>query len=389
MIILRDLQTVILPYLKKPEILVITGMRRTGKTTLLKALYEKIESKNKLFLDLENPLHQKYFEEEDYEKIRFNLDVLGLNLKDKATLFLDEIQWVKKLPQILKYLFDHYGLKSICSGSSSFYLKNLFSESLAGRKYLFELYPLNFTEFLRFKASTIKLPEKKQPVSKAVFDTLSRYYEEYLQFGGFPGVVLKEDFQEKKLTLQDIFSSYYQLEIVQLGDFRKTHVIRDLMLLLMERVGSKLDIQKMASELGVSRPTLYEFLSFLEGTYFIHRVKPFSLSKDVELRGGEKVYICDSGLLNHTARISEGALFENNIFELLKPQGEVNYFQQKGSFEIDFILNKKTAFEVKLNGSQSDFFRLQALAGELKIRKYFLVSKRYTPAKGVLYPFQV
>lgn len=389
MIIQRKLQAQIQPYLKKPEILVITGMRRTGKTTLLRLFYDQITSPNKLFLDLENPLHQKYFEGGDFENVRFNLELLGLGFKEQAYLFLDEIQSVKNLPQVIKYLYDHYHVKAILTGSSSFYLKNLFSESLVGRKYLFELYPLSFEEFLLFKGQHLHLPTKKELISPPIFETFSRFYEEYLQFGGFPGVVLKDTIEEKKMALEDIFSSYFQLEVMQLSDFRKTKVIRDLMLLLLERVGSKLDIQKLSKELGISRPTLYEYLSFLEGTYFIHLIKPYSKSRDVEIRGAEKVYACDSGLLNHAAKVVSGALLENNIFQMLKPQGEVHYFQKKNTREIDFILNRKIGFEVKMKATIQDEKRLRASQKDLGLKEAYLVSRQYCQSKRVLYPFQL
>lgn len=86
---------------------------------------------------------------------------------------------------------------------------------------------------------------------------------------GFPGVVLKKNADEKKMALDEIFSSFFQMEILQLGDFRRNEVIRDLILLLMQRLGSKLDIQKLSIELGASRVTLMDYISFLESTYFI------------------------------------------------------------------------------------------------------------------------
>lgn len=385
----RDLYDTIKPYMQKPEVIVITGMRRTGKTTLIRSIFDELKTKNKLFLDLENPLNQKYFEEEDFEKIKFNFELLGLNTKKPAYLFLDEIQFLKNTPRVIKYLYDHYKIKCVLTGSSSFYLKNLFTESLMGRKYIFELYPLNFNEFLRFKNPNLKLPTKKDRISKTIFETFSRYYEEYMRFGGFPGIVLKEDIQEKKRALEDIFSSYFQLEVLQLGDFRKTKVIRDLMLLLMQRAGSKLDIQKLGIELGISRPTVYEYLAFLQGTYFIHLIKPYSRSRDIELRGGEKVYICDSGLLNNSIQLSEGAIFENNIFQLLKPQGEVHYYEKSGASEIDFILGRKEAYEVKLSGSIQDRKKLEKIAKELKLKKVFVISKKYHEKNQLLYPFQI
>jgi len=389
MIIQRDIYKEIEPYFDSPEAIVITGMRRTGKTTLLKSIYEAIGSANKLFIDLENTLNRKYFEEEDYERIRLNFEVLGLNLKKKAYLFLDEIQFVKNLPSVIKYLSDHYQVKFFLTGSGSFYLKNLFSESLAGRKYIFELFPLTFKEFLRLKRENLNIPKSFTEISEPVFQTLDRLYDEFLKFGGFPGVAAKEDFQEKKKALDDIFSSYFQLEVVQLGDFRKTSSVRDLMLLLMQRAGSRVDIQKLSSELGVSRPTVYEYLAFLEGTYFIQLLRPFSKSKDVEIRGSEKVYICDSGLLNNTVHVSEGVLFENNIFQLLRSRGKLHYYQKGKTKEIDFVLNGKKAYEVKLRPSANDLSSLEKTCQELGIKKFHLVSKSYTSLRNTVYGFNM
>lgn len=389
MIIKRDIFKKIKPCLNSREAIIITGMRRTGKTTLLKFIFDKITSTNKLYLDLENPLYQKYFDEEDYEKIKFNLEMKGLNFQQNSYLFLDEIQLVKNIPQVIKYLYDHYKIKIFLTGSSSFYLKNLFSESLAGRKYIFELFPLNFKEFLLLKGEKLIIPQANKKISQAVFNTFARYYEEYLKFGGFPGVVIKDSFQEKKMALYDIFSSYFQLEVIQLGDYKNTSVIRDLILLLMQRIGSKLDIQKIAMELGVSRPTIYNYLAFLEGTYFIKSVKPYSKSKDVEIRGLEKVYFCDSGIVNNSTQVSEGALFENNIAQLLWPRGELHYYQRKSGLEIDFILNRKLAIETKLRASKQDLKKLREITKKLEIKKSLIVSQKYSNIQDVCYGFNI
>lgn len=389
MIIERDIYKKIKPYIESLEIIVVTGMRRTGKTTLLEYIYDRIKSSNKLFIDLENPLNQKYFEEEDFEKIKYNLEIKGLDLHKKAYLFLDEIQLIKNLPQIAKYLYDHYQIKFFLTGSSSYYLKNLFSESLSGRKYIFELFPLTFSEFIQMKGEKLTVPMKNIHISKSIFNTFSRLYDEYLEFGGFPGVVAKDNFTEKKLALDDIFSSYFQLEVIQLGDYRKTSTIRDLIILLMQRVGTKLDIAKISSELGVTRPTIYEYLNFLEGTYFIKLVYPYSKNKDVELRGTPKIYLCDSGLVNNSVKISEGSLFENGISQILRQKGEINYYQKKNGAEIDFILDKKIAYEVKIHASVQDFERLKRINQDLKLKKINLVSKNFSVVENVSYGFNL
>lgn len=388
MIIKREVYKKIQNYLKSPEAIVVTGMRRVGKTTLMQTIFNEINSENKLFLDLENTLNQKYFEELDYENIVFYLKTLGLNFSQKTYIFLDEIQFVKNLPSIVKYLIDHYKVKFFLTGSSSFYLKNQFSESLAGRKYIFEIFPLSFKEFLLFKNSKLEIPSNS-PISKTIYEKFDQLYEEYLQFGGFPGVVLKEAFEEKKMAIRDIFSSFFQLEVLQLSDFKNTKTIRDLMLLLMQRAGTKLDVLKLANELNTSRETIYNYLEFLEDTYFIKLIRPFSRNRDTEIRKTPKIYICDSGLLNNLARVDAGTIFENSIFQNLRLKGELNYYQTKDGQEIDFILNKEQAFEVKIKPSQSDVKKLAKLCQNLKIDKFGPISKKYSELKKVSYGFLI
>lgn len=376
-------------YYNSPEAIIITGMRRTGKTTILRYVYDQMESQNKIFLDLENPLNRKYFEEENYERIKYVLETLGIDFSKQPFVFCDEIQFVKAMPSIVKYLIDHYRVKFFLTGSASFYLKNLFSESLAGRKYIFELYPLSFREFLIFKDSRLKVPADAGEVTQSVFDSFSNLYEEYILFGGFPEVVLKNNIDEKKKALEDIFTSFFQLEIMQLGDFRKNQVIRDLMLLLMQRIGSRMDVQKISSELGVSRATLNEYIDFLEGTYFIKTIKPFGRGKDIEIRKSPKFYVCDSGFANHFARLDTGAVFENAVFQNLLLLGKLNYYQRKSGVEVDFILNEKTAFEVKLSARISDIKRLKELSMELKLDEYKLISKNFNPLPDIIYGFML
>ncbi|HDG98708.1 MAG TPA: hypothetical protein ENG73_11185, partial [Desulfobacterales bacterium] len=107
----REIFDRIAPYLHSREAIIITGMRQTGKTTLLHYFFQKISSPNKLFLDLENPLNRRYFEEQDYERIKASLELLGLRFDQRAYIFLDEIQLVKGIPSVVKYFIDHYGVK--------------------------------------------------------------------------------------------------------------------------------------------------------------------------------------------------------------------------------------------------------------------------------------
>lgn len=386
MIIKRDIFKQIEPFVNSQEAIIITGMRRTGKTTTLNYFYDRIDSDNKFYFDLENPYNRRLFDKENYEDIIKNLEFLGIDFTRKTYIFLDEIQFLNSIPSVIKYMIDHYGVKFLITGSASFYLKNLFTESLSGRKYVFEIFPLNFMEFLRFKGSKIRIPEK---ITREMFSKLKSLYEEYMEFGGFPEVVLKQSKKEKIMSLKDIFASFFSMEVENLGDFRRNDTIRDLIFLLMERAGSKLDIQKLSKELKISRPTVYGYISFLEGVYFIKRIRPLSKGKSTEIRKQPKLYICDTGILNAHVKIDKGRLFENSVFQILREKGEINYYQKKSGTEIDFILDKTYGYETKLSPYYRDIAKLKRIARGINLRTYKIITLSYTDDEIFIYPFQI
>ncbi|MFQ6610905.1 MAG: ATP-binding protein [Fidelibacterota bacterium] len=368
--------------LKTKEIVVLTGMRRVGKTTLLIKIFDEIESENKVFLDLDNILDQMIFEEIDYNNIWANLRSYNISPEKKAYIFLDEIQVKPDIVKAVKYLYDHYDVKFFITGSSSFYLKNLFPESLAGRKVIFELFPLDFAEFLIFNGVTVSfhrdLSVKAKKKNKVEFEKLKKYYGEYLLFGGFPQVVLAENEIQKRRYLGDIFTSYFEKDVKVMADFRRMSAFRDLLFLLLQRIGSKLDITKLSSEVGVSRETVYSYISFLEATYVLFLISPFTRNVDREISGTKKVYFCDNGLLNQFARVSSGSLLENAVFLNLRKFGTLNYYQRRSGMEIDFILqDKQIALEVKTRGTVSDYNTLSRLSTSLGLKEHYLISQTF------------
>ena len=375
----RKLEKNLLRELTSPRAVVLTGMRQTGKTTLMRQIFNLVKSDNKTFLDLENPLNQKVFEETNYDNILLNLQEFGIHPQKKCYLFLDEIQLMPEISRVVKYLYDHYQTKFFLTGSSSFYLKNLFPESLSGRKILYELFPLGFEEFLVFKEKDrrnfLDFPERAQNKNNISFEKYKTLFEEYLKFGGFPGVVIEPD--NKKGVLEDIFTSYFEKDVKTLADFKEMRRLRDLAILLANRVGSKLEISKISSELGISRETVYGYLGFLEKTYFVTLLTPFSKGLNGEVRRAKKVYFCDTGLLNYLGKVSEGAILENAVFQNLKGYGKMNYYQKHKGPEIDFILDEKIAFEVKTYGEIKDVEKLRKFAGEIGLQDYYLITKTY------------
>lgn len=382
----------ILPQLEKEletsEITVITGMRQVGKTTLLNHLFSLVESSNKIKLDLENPLNRKIFEEENYDAVWNNLAVFGVNNESKAYVFLDEIQHLSSIGSVVKYLKDHFDIKFILTGSSSYYLKNLFPESMAGRKLIFEVYPLTFSEFLVFKGISqnrlLSFSEKAVFKNNILYSKLIPFYREYLEYGGFPKVVLQEDPERKKAMLSEIFTSYYENDVKGLADFKDMTKLRDLILLLIPRVGSRIEVTKLAASLGVSRETVYSYLSFLEKTYFIFLISKFSGNIDRQAAGMQKLFLCDVGMVNNLGKASEGQLLEQGVFQNLHVNHAINFYHKDGGREIDFIVDKKIALEVKTSASKRDIDHLKRRSQGLSLTEAYIISKEYSEEKKVI-----
>lgn len=379
-------------YLTSLEAVVVTGMRRVGKTTLMEQvqrdLREQYKISNILFLDLENPVNQRYFDEENYDAIWYTFEKLGLRSTERAFVFLDEVQYVSLIPSVVKYLSDHRNVKFFLTGSASFYIKNTFTQSLAGRKVVFELFPFDFLEFLALKGAPERIPEQVE--NAGLHSHFTQWYREYVEFGGFPGVIMKDSHEEKQKALDDILTSYYQKDVLAFGDFQNNQAVRDLIFLLLQRVGSRIEEQKLASELKIARTTVKDYLAFLEATYMFQFIRPFSKSPDVEIRKAQKVYCIDSGLVQQFGKIEFGLVFENAVYHQLHLRGDrVHYYQRKSGEEIDFILDERSAYEVKLRATPKDRASLEKLAGDIGIQDAKVVSFEYAPDASPVYGFQL
>lgn len=372
--------------------LLITGMRQVGKTTLMRQIYEDLNG-TKLWFDFDNPLDQKVFEDLDFDSIYKHLTNMTGTSKGKLSVCIDEIQNFPEVIRVIKYLIDHYATKFYLTGSSNFYLKNLFPESLSGRKFLYELSPMHFGEYLYFK-DYISLKEAQKSTLDLAYKTNSIFihkaressYENFLLFGGFPEVVMTEDKQTKEMVLKNIFASFFEKDIKILADYADIRELRDMILLLVPRVGSMIDITRLASELGVNRAKIYRFLEFLQGTFFIKLLPRFSKSIDRTVAGGKKVYFSDTGILNVIGMVNEAQLFENAVVNQLTQYGKVSFFNKRNTAEIDAIIDTHTAFEIKLTGTKQDLAKLSVLSSGLGIKQVFVVSKKFQEKEGFLSP---
>lgn len=388
----RKILDILSKYKDSDQAIVLTGFRRVGKTTVMRQIYTDLPTQNNIYLDLESPVNQKLFSDENYDNIKLKLESLGLDFKKKVYIFLDEIQNIKNMPSIVKYLYDHLKIKFYLTGSSSFYLKNHFSESMSGRKLIFELYPLDFEEFLWFKDQKISID--------ADYDLLIEYYKEFLQYGGFPSVVLSSSLEEKILKIDDILGSYFQLDVTRLANFHDNQKLKELLFLLSSRVGSKPEIGKLAESLGVTRQTVGQYLSFFEQTYLIAFLRPVSGATDITIKSTPKLYLNDTGLLNRIGQVSLGQLFENKVFNQLntkiayedntnKITDQLNYYQTKSGSEIDFIYRQKLGYEVKIKAGGFDILAAKKTANKAKLSDIKVISLEKSQKEGIITPFSL
>jgi len=372
----RKLHSELLSHIQKKYVTVVTGMRRTGKTTLVKELLNNIKSKNKIYIDLERIDNRMMFSEENYENIIIVLSSKGIDFKEMAYIAIDEIQLAPNIPSIIKYLYDKYNIKFIITGSSSFYLKNLFTETLAGRKKIFELFPLDFGEFLNFKELHYdKINFRTKKLIDYEYQSLKNHYEEFIRHGGFPEVVMESKMNDKEELLDEILNSYINQDIKVLSDFNTDNEIYNLIKLIAARVGSRIDYSKLANIYGISRYKLVSYFEFFEKTYLINRIAVHTSSPDREIVKAVKLYFCDNGIASRIAQLSSGTYFENAVYNQLKHYGDIKYYSRKNGREIDFILNSNEAFEAKETCEKNEVKRLKLLAENIKIKNIGLISR--------------
>ena len=381
-------------YLPHKNVLVITGMRQVGKTTLMRQLYEELGPVAKLWFDLDNPMDQKIFEGGDYRQTYERLETLAGKKQKRLFICVDEIQNLPEITKFIKYAIDHFKIKFIVTGSSSFYLRNLFPESLSGRKFIYLLAPMNFSEYLYFSGKinleTALRGQNHHPFLRqdaVLAESRQSAYNNFLQFGGFPEVVLTENLTTKRLVLKNIFSSFFEKDLQILSDYKDIRELRDLILLLVPRVGQMLDISKLAGELGINRVRIYQYLEFLQGTFFIRLLPKFSRSIDRAVAGGKKVYFCDTGILTTIGSVNEGQLLENAVVNQLSGKGELAFYNQRNTAEIDLMVDKKIALEIKLKGSPRDLEKTAKLAKKLKLKETLVVSLSLSNLNKIISPY--
>ena len=373
----REVFDEIIQYLDEDVILVIIGARQVGKTYILFYLEEHLKKKNKVsyYMDLEDSRYLNILDEGVDAFVR-HLKEEGLDTDKKIYVLLDEIQYMESPSSFLKLIHDHHrAIKLIVSGSSSFGIKKKFTDSLVGRTVTFEIFPLSFEEFLRFKeykfVRGVKFTEKKTDEIKALL-------KEYVLFGSYPKIVLTQAREKKERFLQQIIDTYVRKDIRDIGNIKELDKFNKLIEALSSQSGSLLNVAELSNTCRLAKKTVEHYLFILENTYIIRLVKPYHSNLRSELFKTPKIYFFDSGLLQMLQlKTIPGAIignvFETAVFsELVKRYGkdQIFYWRTKDKKEIDFILRQKNKIlpvEVKYN-----FARFSKTSINYFLRRYQL-----------------
>lgn len=345
-------------HLASKEITLIVGPRQAGKTTLMELLEDDLKKQGKktLFLRLDIDQDRPFFESQEKLIQRIALEV-G---ESGGYVFIDEIQRKENAGIFLKGLYDmKLPYKFIVSGSGSIELKEKIHESLPGRKRLFELSTLSFEEFVNFKTG---YKYEQVRFFEVYREKALEYLEEYLNFGGYPRVVIAETIEEKRATIDDIYQSFLEKDMSILLNIQKTESLTNLVRVLASQIGNLVNVAELSNTLGLSVQTVKQYLWFLEKTYIIQKVTPYFKNVRKEITKAPTYYFVDLGLRNYATNkfgsatvFPDGFLFENFVYNILKESLKltavtIHFWRTQDKASVDFVLDstlKATPIEVK------------------------------------------
>jgi len=329
------------------EIGVIIGPRQVGKTTLLKTIQShcRKQSIRCRYFDLEMPSAANYF-------ARSSQEVLNDLSKAKQTVLIDEFHYFPNATKLFKAIYDGYkGLKLFASGSSALEMHKHMKESLAGRRRVYRVYPLSFSEWHPSQSSRLRLPQAfNVKLSPSAHRALRKHLETFVTFGGMPGLVHEKTEEDKKRLLLDLVATYIQKDIKALLREEDILSFNRLLVFLAGQEGG------LVSEIGISRDLNYSLrqvrkdISILGQMFLLDILKPFFTNRGRELKQTNKVYFFDTGIRNAIlrdfraldARPDKGMLMESFVLHEIQKSMRVSqdlyYWRTREKEEVDFIL---------------------------------------------------
>lgn len=334
-------------YLDAPHVISVTGVRRAGKSTLLKQLInfliqkDQVDPKNIVFVNLEHPYFFQYSHDVQYLEKLWE-DYLKLTKpQGRIFCFLDEVQFFAQWPIFVKAHYEQGNVKFAITGSNSFLMSHELLTMLSGRTLPVEVYPLSLEELIHAKTKIKKL----EPINVTRHrHEIRSLLDDYLCYGGFPNVALNVN----KEIAYDILNAYsktilYQ-DVASRLSLKKPLGLEKLFYYLTSHVGTLFSYSSLEKIFNLSDKTIKEYIQALIDANLLFELDRFSFSLKQQVRSEKKIYSIDPGLVNAIAfKFSEnkGRLFENTLYLTLKRSGaEIYYYKTKQNYEVDFVVKR-------------------------------------------------
>lgn len=316
---------------KLSEAVVLSGVRRSGKSTILLQFLELLHKKNGVSPD--NTLYVNFEDPQLGESLAGNdlfaiFDAYRSKLKPKGKIYLclDEVQNVSGWERFVRVLIDQkQEVKVFVTGSTSTLLESKASTSLTGRAVGVPVHPLDFEEFLQFK--------------KAKKSRADQYIDEYLYFGGFPRVVLTEPESIKRDLLISYYETILERDVILRNNIKNKREIKQLARFVLSNDGSLVSSYALEKTMKISNENINRYLSFFEEAFIVSRVPFFSYSVKQQIYRPDKFFCVDTGLVNIAGFAfsqNKGRLLENMVYHRLQTGLEQIFYWKNGT-ELDFV----------------------------------------------------
>ena len=323
---------------KEAKAVVIIGARQVGKTTLIKTI---LKNKRYLFLDGDNPIIRETLNNINFELLK---TIIGKN----KIIFIDEAQRIENIGLTIKMIIDQLeDIQVYVSGSSAFYLQNSLNESLTGRKWEYELFPISWAEY-----------ENKHGYLQSL-----QQLENKIIYGFYPEIL--NNIGDEQILLKQLTNSYLYRDILTFSGIRKPEVLEKLLKALAFQIGNEVSYNELSQIVGIDKATIARYIQILEQSYIVFRLPSFSKNLRNEIKRNQKIYFYDTGVRNAiisnftnlAMRSDKGALWENFLIsERLKQNKyienftEMYFWRTKQQQEVDLVeINNGeiTGFEFK------------------------------------------
>lgn len=329
----RQLLKKIENYYHTPHVVILAGMRRTGKSTLQRQIQQSHYPESTYFFNFEDE-RLLNFKVADLNKLfEAFVELYG----EQKVFFLDEIQNIPGWETFVRRMQDSQ-FKFFITGSNASLLSRELGTKLTGRHVNLNVFPFSFHEYLKFNQFVFTQDMLLQTQSRGV---IKNYFQQYLQFGGLPEFLQYKDLDLIKRTYDDIL---YR-DIITRYDIKAVKSFRELSLYLLSNINTLLSYRKLTTmlELG-SVTTVKNFIDYLENSYLFFTLKKYSPSIKTQTVANKKIYCIDNGLIEAVAfqfSNNHGRYLENLVFiELMRRGKEIYYYHTQGNLEVDFVIRE-------------------------------------------------